>query len=170
MQTALIFIENDFQDAEALYPYYRLKEAGFDVMLVGPEKKEYFGKHGYPLQADSSVADAKIKDQTFDVIVIPGGWAPDRLRRNKDVLELVRRHCQAKKTVAAICHGPSVLASAGVLKGRTLTSFDAIKDDVTNAGGTYVDRDVVVDGNLVTSRKPEDLPAFCREILRVLSR
>ncbi len=162
---AAIFIENDFQDAEVLYPYYRLQEAGFNVLLVGPEKKTYAGKYGYPLQADAAVAD--VKDTIFDVLVIPGGWAPDRLRRNSDLLEMVRRHVQSGKIVAAICHGPWVLCSAGVLKGRTLTCYDAIKDDVTNAGGTYVDRDVVVDQNLVTSRKPADLPAFCREILRI---
>ncbi len=161
---ALVFIENDFQDAEVLYPYYRLGEAGFDVLLVGPEKTVYKGKYGYPLQAHAAVAD--VLDRTFDVVVIPGGWAPDRLRRHSGVLDLVRRHVAGQKTVAAICHGPWVLSSAGVLKGRTLTCFDAIKDDVINAGGNYVDRDVVVDGKLVTSRKPDDLPAFCREILK----
>lgn len=161
---AAVFIENDFQDAEVLYPYYRLTEAGFEVQLAGPEKKTYRGKYGYPLQADASIAE--IKDRLFDVLVIPGGWAPDRLRRNADLLGVVRHHDAAQKTVAAICHGPWVLCSAGVLKGRTLTCFEAIKDDVKNAGGTYVDRDVVVDRNLVTSRKPDDLPAFCREILK----
>ncbi len=161
---ALIFIENDFQDAEVLYPYYRLQEAGFKVQLVGPEKALYKGKYGYPLQADSAVAD--VVGQTFDVVVIPGGWAPDRLRRHQAVLDIARRHMAANKTVASICHGASVLCSAGVLKGRSLTCYDAIKDDVINAGGHYVDQDVVVDGNLVTSRKPRDLPAFCREILK----
>ncbi len=161
---ACVFIENDFQDAEVLYPYYRLTEAGFDVQLVGPEKKIYKGKYGYPLHADAFIAE--VKDRLFDVLVIPGGWAPDRLRRNADLLDMVRRHDAAQKTVAAICHGPWVLCSAGILNGRTLTCFEAIKDDVKNAGGTYVDRDVVVDRNLVTSRKPDDLPAFCRKILK----
>lgn len=161
---AVIFIENDFQDAEVLYPYYRLIEAGFSVLLAGPEKRAYRGKYGYPLQADVSLAE--VKDRSFDVLVIPGGWAPDRLRRNADLLEMVRRHDAAGKTVAAICHGAWVLCSAGILKGRTLTCFDAIQDDVRNAGGHYVDRDVVLDRNLVTSRKPADLPAFCREILK----
>jgi len=161
---AAVFIENDFQDAEVLYPYYRLKEAGFNVLLVGPEKKAYRGKYGYPLHADASLAE--VKDRVFDVLVIPGGWAPDRLRRHADLLDMVRRQDSAKRTLAAICHGAWVLCSAGVLNGRSLTCFDAIRDDVTNAGGIYVDREVVVDDNLVTSRKPDDLPAFCREILK----
>lgn len=165
---AFVLIENDFQDAEVLYPYYRLQEAGFDVACVAPEKKTYHGKYGYPLDAD--VPAFEVKNELADVVVIPGGWAPDRLRRNQDVLDLVEKHWDTGKIVASICHGAWVLVSAGVLNGKTVTCYDAIKDDVKNAGANYVDREVVVDGKLVTSRKPGDLPAFCREILKLTGR
>ncbi|MBI4360598.1 type 1 glutamine amidotransferase [Candidatus Micrarchaeota archaeon] len=165
---AFVFLENEFQDAEVLYPYYRLQEAGFDVVCVAPEKKAYHGKYGCPFDADATAEE--VKNELADVVVIPGGWAPDRLRRHNAVLDLVRKHVDAGKTVASICHGAWVLVSAGVLKGRTVTCYDAIQDDVKNAGARYVDQEVCVDGNLVTSRKPSDLPAFCREILKLAGR
>lgn len=162
---AFVFLENQFQDAEVLYPYFRLQEAGFEVRGVAPEKKTYHGKYGYPFDADALAAE--VKNELVDVIVIPGGWAPDRLRRSQAVLDIAKNHMQQSKIVASICHGAWVLVSANVLKGRTVTCYDAIQDDVKNAGAKYVDQEVCVDGNLVTSRKPSDLPAFCREIIRL---
>jgi protease I len=165
-RTVAILLEKDFQDLEVWYPALRLKEAGARVVFVAPEKKEYRGKFGYPAVADKAVADVNAKD--FDAVVVPGGWAPDFLRRHEPILALVRDLNGWGRPVAAICHAGWVLASAGILKGRNVTSFFAIKDDVQNAGAHWVDQDVAVDGNLVTSRTPDDLPAFCRELIRLL--
>ena len=163
-----ILIEHHYQDMEVWYPYYRLTEEGAEVIMAGTgTAASYSGKYGYPAGAD---ADAKnLKAKNLDAVVVPGGWAPDFLRRHDSVLNLVREMDAAGKTVAAICHAGWVLASAGILKGRTVTCFSAIKDDVINAGGKYVDKEVAVDGNLITSRTPDDLPAFCREIISSLA-
>ena len=150
----LILVEQDFQDMEAMYPYYRLKEAGFDVKVAGSDAKVYNGKHGYPIEADGRIDDFKSDD--FDAVIVPGGWAPDYMRRNKAI-------------VAALCHAASLLVSADVLKGKKMTCFVAVKDDAINAGADFVDEEVVVDKNLITSRTPDDLPAFCREIIKALS-
>jgi protease I len=163
-----ILIEKDYQDLEVWYPALRLKEEGAAVVFVGTGAKDYKGKFGYPAVADISADQAKPQD--FDAVIIPGGWAPDFLRRYETVLQFVREMNRAGKVVAAVCHAGWVLASADIVRGKTVTCFSAIKDDVKNAGGRYVDQEVAVDGNLVTSRKPEDLPAFCREIIGVLSR
>lgn len=161
-----VLVERDYQDLEVWYPALRLEEEGAEVLFVGTGAAEYKGKFGYPAAADMSIEKAKAAD--FDAVVVPGGWAPDFLRRHEPVLRFVRDMDEAGKVVAAICHAGWVLASAGVLKGRTVTCFSAIKDDVKNAGATYVDRETVVDKNLITARKPEDLPAFCRAILAAL--
>ncbi len=162
-----VLVENTYQEMEVWYPLLRLKEAGADVVTVGKEAgKTYTSKLGYPVVADRSFDSVKAAE--FDAIVIPGGYAPDVLRRYSDVLKLVRDADAAGKVVAAICHAGWVLCSAGILKGRRATCFFAIKDDVINAGARYEDAEVVVDANLVTSRKPDDLPAFCREIIRVM--
>jgi len=163
----LILIEADFQDMEAMYPYYRLKEAGFEVIVAGSEKKAYKGKYGYPIMADGVIDSYKAKD--FDAVVIPGGWAPDYMRRNTAMVDFVREMDQKGKVIASICHGAWMLCSANILKGRTITCFSAIKDDVVNAGATYFDKEVVVDKNIITSRRPDDLPSFCREIIKALS-
>lgn len=163
-----ILLEAQYQDLEVWVPCYRLQEAGAEVLLVGRQKGlPYKGKYGYPAVADADYAG--VAAANLDGVLVPGGFAPDFLRRYPEPARLVREVFEAGKLVAAICHGPWLLASAGVLKGRKATCFYAIADDVRNAGARYVDAEVVVDGNLVTSRKPEDLPAFCREILRVLS-
>lgn len=163
-----ILVEHHYQDMEVWAPYFRLKEEGADVKFVGSgTAKQYSGKYGYPVSVDIDAAKIKVKD--FDAVVVPGGWAPDFLRRHKPVLDFVRDMDGAGKLVAAICHAGWVLASAGVCKGRTLTCFSAIKDDVVNAGAHFVDREVAVDRNLVTSRTPDDLPAFCRAIVQKLS-
>ncbi|HLD83855.1 MAG TPA: type 1 glutamine amidotransferase domain-containing protein [archaeon] len=166
MKKVLIFAAEGFEDNELLYPYYRLQEAGCDVKVVGLGESECRGKHGVPVKCDGKIEDFNADD--FDVVIIPGGWAPDKLRRSKAALDFVRRMDAEKKLIASICHGPHVLVSADILKGRKLTCVSAIKDDVVNAGGIYSDEPVVIDGNLITSRTPADLPAFCLEIVKRL--
>jgi len=166
MAKVAILCEKYVHDLELLYPKYRLLEAGHKVTIVGIEKIKYTGKHGASIQADVSIDSVSAKD--FDALVIPGGWAPDYLRINTKVLQLVEEMNKQKKPIAAICHGGWVLASAKILKGRTATCFVAIKDDLINAGANYLDKDVVVDGNLITSRTPDDLPAFMIELLKKL--
>jgi protease I len=164
-----VLIEQQYQELEVWYPVYRLKEAGCEVVLVGPEAgKSYPSKLGYPAKSDAAAAD--LTADKFHGIVIPGGFAPDYIRRSEPMLKLVRDIFAQGKPVAAICHGPWVLCSTPALKGRTATCFFAIKDDVVNAGATYVDRDVVVDGNVVTSRKPDDLPAFTVAFMGLLAK
>ncbi len=163
----VILVEHHYQDMEVWYPYFRLKEEGYEVIFAGTGSAEnYVGKFGYPVQVDANVSALKAKD--FDAVIVPGGWAPDFLRRYESVLKFIRSMDGAGKVVASICHGGWVLASAEILKGRTVTSFSAIKDDIRHAGAKYVDREVQTDGNLVTSRTPEDLPAFASEIIRKL--
>jgi protease I len=162
-----ILAENDYEDMELQYPLYRMREAGAKVTIVGTgSAPEYKGKHGVPIRVDKN-AD-QVKAGEFDGVIVPGGWAPDRMRRYPDVLRLVRDLDGEGKLVAAICHAGWVLVSANILKGRTVTGVSAIKDDLTNAGATYVDREVVRDRNLVSSRTPADLPAFCRTIIEVV--
>jgi len=163
----LILVEKEFQDMEALYPFYRFKEAGFDVKVAGSDAKVYKGKYGYPLETDGKIDDFNVDD--FDAVIIPGGWAPDYMRRNKVMVDFVKEMNEKGKVVAAICHAASMLVSADILKGRKMTCFMAVKDDAVNAGANYVDEEVIVDKNLITSRTPDDLPAFCREIIKALS-
>lgn len=163
-----ILVDNIYQELEVWYPLLRFREAGAEVVTVGPAAGQtYTSKLGYPVQADISYDNAKASD--FDGVVIPGGYAPDHIRRHPKAIEFVRQIDRAGKLVASICHGPWVLCSTGTLKGRRATCFFAIKDDVVNAGALYEDAEVVVDDNLVTSRKPEDLPAFCRAAIQVVS-
>lgn len=163
-----VLVDNQYQEMEVWYPIYRLTEAGAEVVTVGSEAGHtYTSKLGYPCKA--SVSYDAVKASEFDGVVIPGGFAPDYIRRNARAIGFVREIDAAGKLVASICHGPWVLCSAGTLKGRRATSFFAIKDDVVNAGAIYEDAPVVVDGALVTSRKPEDLPEFCRAIIGVLT-
>ncbi len=162
-----VLVEQLYQEMEVWYPVYRLREAGCVVELVGPEAgKTYTSKLGYPAKATLSAKDAKGDD--FAAVVIPGGFSPDYIRRSADLLRLVREVYAAGKPVAAICHGPWVLCSTTALKGRRVTCFHSIKDDVTNAGGTYVDEEVCIDGNVITSRTPEDLPAFVVAIIEMM--
>ncbi len=157
-----------YEDQELWYPYYRLQEAGADVILVGPEaKKTYDSKHGYPVTTEEAAEDVIPED--LDGIVIPGGYAPDKLRRSKAVLDLVRGINERGGMVAAICHAGWVPISAGIMNGKTATCFYAIKDDLVNAGAEYVDEPVVVDGNLITSRTPDDLPYFMPAIIETLA-
>jgi protease I len=156
-----------YQEMEVWYPLLRFREDGAETVAVGSEKgTTYSSKKGYPVVADLSIANAFAKD--FDAVVIPGGWAPDTLRQDQRVLKFVRDMDKAGKIVAAICHAGWVLCSADILRGRKATCFKAIKDDMVHAGAQYVDEEVVVDGNLISSRTPMDLPAFCREIGKAL--
>lgn len=164
----LIFAGPDFEDRELFYPLYRFREAGAEVRVAGLGDRTYKGKYGVPVDVDGSCDD--YAGQKWDIIVIPGGWAPDKIRMNEAALKLVKDSMKQREIVASICHGGWVLASADVVKGRTLTSYRAIRDDMINAGANWVDRDVVVDDNLVTSRMPSDLPAFCREIIHLVQR
>ncbi len=167
-KTIVIFIENMYEDLEVWYPYYRLKEEGAEIHFVGPEKKEYKGKYGYPAKADFTIQE--IDPQEIDVVIIPGGFAPDYMRRVPRMIEFVREMHQQKKVVAAICHGGWMLVSARIIKGKNVTSFFAIKDDMENAGGRWQDTEVVRDKNIITSRNPDDLPAFCQTIIEALTK
>ena len=161
---AAVLVEQQYQELEVWYPVYRLREAGCKVTLVGPEAgQSYPSKLGYPAKSDKAAKDCSPGD--FDLLVIPGGFAPDYMRRSEAMLRLVSAMAEQGKVVAAICHGPWVLCSTQALKGRRATCFFSIKDDLANAGGRYVDEEVVRDGNLITSRKPDDLPAFMQAVL-----
>ena len=165
-----LFVDNVYQEMEVWYPLYRFQEAGAEVVTIGAKAgATYTSKLGYPVVSQKSYDEVSASD--FDGLVVPGGYAPDHIRRHAKANQLVKDFDDQDKLVAAICHGPWVLCSAhGMLKGRKATSFFAIKDDVVNAGALWEDAEVVVDRNLVTSRKPEDLPAFCRASIQVLTR
>lgn len=160
-----ILVEDLYQVLEVWYPFYRLKEEGFEVLAVGPgTKKQYGSKEGYPIDVQASIDQIQAKD--FDAVVIPGGWAPDMMRRCDRMVAFVRELYLSGKVVASICHGGWMLVSAGILQGKRATSFCAIKDDLTAAGAQFEDQEVVVDGNLITSRKPDDLPRFVEAIIK----
>jgi len=162
-----ILVEDFYQVLEVWYPLLRLKEEKMAVSLIGTGSKDVYGsKEGYPAKVDFSVVQVDPND--FDAVIIPGGFAPDFLRRYDDVVAFVRQMHEGGKVVAAICHGGWLLVSADIIRNRKVTSFFAIKDDLKAAGGEYVDAEVVVDKNIITSRKPEDLPAFVGEIIKQL--
>jgi protease I len=158
-----------FEDSEFTLPYERMKEAGHEVLLVGETPgEELRGKHGRAsARIEATVHGLDVDD--FDALVIPGGQSPDRLRANADVVGFVKRFVDTGKPVAAICHGPQLLIEADAVRGRELTSWPSVRKDLQNAGATWVDRELVEDGNLITSRKPEDLDAFCGAIERRLA-
>ena len=162
-----ILVENNYQELELWYPFLRFREAGAEVSIVGPSKGQtYASKYGYPVKSDASADEVDVAQ--LDAVIIPGGFAPDFMRRSPSMVRLVREAFEQGKIVAAICHAGSMLVSANVLRGKQATSFFSIKDDVINAGAHYLDQEVVRDGNLITSRVPDDLPAFCREIISAL--
>ena len=165
-----ILVEDEFEDRELTGPLDALRAAGVRVSLVGPTAgAEYKGKRGHAIvTSDIAAGAARIAD--FDALVIPGGYAPDKMRMRHAMVDLARDAMDAGKPVAAICHGPQLLISANTLRGRTLTCWPSIAIDVKNAGGLYVDKPVVEDGNLITSRKPDDVPMFSEAILRALTR
>jgi protease I len=161
-----VLVEDLFEDLELWYPVLRLREAGAEVTLVGPGEGTYRGKHG--LSADPHVGVNAVSEADFDGLIVPGGYAPDRLRRNPAVLGLVKRMNDRGAVIGFICHAGWVLASAGVLVGRRCTSFFSIRDDLVNAGAEWLDAPVVVDGNLISSRNPGDLPQFMPAVLKAL--
>jgi len=162
-----ILAENLYEDMELWYPLLRFRGAGAEVSVVGSgSAPSHTSKYGYPVKVDTFASEVKAND--FDAVVIPGGYAPDLMRRYPDMVNLVREAYEHGKIVAAICHGPWMLASAHILKDKTVTSFFAIKDDLIHAGAKYVDEEVSVDGNIITSRTPDDLPAFCNAIISSL--
>jgi len=168
MAKIAILVEKIYEDLELQYPRLRLKEAGHTVDIVGPKAGEtYVGKHGYPQKAEKSAADVKAGD--YQLIVIPGGSSPDHMRRNEHMVNFVREAAAKNIPMAAICHGPWMLCSTDALKGRRCTSYMSIVHDVVNAGGKWVDEAVVVDGHIITSRTPDDLPDFSNAILQLVS-
>jgi protease I len=159
---ALILVASYVEDIEFFYPYYRLREEGWDIDVATPDGQKIVGEHGYSFDPDIKISEANAED--YDLLVLPGGKAPERVRMVPESIEIARNMLEAGKTVAAVCHGIQTLISADVLKGRRATCWPAIHDDAKAAGAEYLDQEVVVDGNLVTSRYPDDLPAFCREM------
>lgn len=165
---ALVLVAPLFEDLEAHYPRYRLQEEGVDVVVAGLGEKEYTGKRGTTIATDMGIEGAA--RDTWDLLVVPGGWAPDKLRTNANVKQLVASHHKAGRPIACICHGGWVLISAGIVRGYKMTAVRAIWDDLRNAGAEVVDEEVVIDRNLVTSRVPADLPAFMRATIQLLSK
>jgi protease I len=166
--TVLILVGPEYEDLEVWYPKLRLEEAGYETPLAGIGEATYRGKHGYPATMDGQVSDF-VADALAGILA-PGGWAPDKLRRDPQLLRLVRQVHEQGKMVATICHGPWILISAGIVRGRRLTSTVGIRDDLVNAGATWVDEPAVIDGNIVSARVPKDLPAFGAAMLDVLGR
>lgn len=157
-KTIAVLVGPEYEDLEVWYPKLRLEAAGYEAPLVGISGQIFKGKHGYPAPVDISVAD--VDPATLAGVLAPGGWAPDKIRRDPHALELVRQVDAAGGLVATICHGPWILISAGIVRGRRMTSTVGIRDDVVNAGATWLDEAVVQDRNLISSRVPKDLPAF----------
>ena len=165
----LMFVEDIYEDLELWYPKLRLTEAGAHVTVAGPEMgRTYSGKHSYPCVADAAIAD--VEAAGFSGVVIPGGFMPDKLRRDPKILQLVRSFAESGKLVAAICHGGWIPISAGVYRGVRVTGSRGIKDDLVNAGAVWEEAPLVVDRHFVSSRKPDDLPHFCRGMIEVLTK
>ncbi len=168
MKKVAILVANLFDEKELIYPYYRLLEAGFKVDLVGAEAHvTYKSKVGLPMKSDKAAKDVDAKD--YDALVIPGGFSPDYMRRDAETVSFARSMDKQNKPIAAICHGPWLMISSCDLKGKTLTGFPSVQVDIENAGATYIDEALVKDGNLITSRTPNDLPVFVKAIIDALS-
>ena len=167
MKKILILLENGVEDSEFIYPYYRFQEEGYKMEIVAPNaKKEYIGKHGVPFTSELSPTEVNLDD--YDALIIPGGQAPDRMRIHRDLVELVSEAHSKGKVIAAVCHGPQMLIEADIIRGKSATSWFSVRTDLKNAGAKVVDEAAVVDGNLVTSRSPADLPDFCRATIKLL--
>lgn len=166
-KSVICLLDDEFEDLELWYPVYRVREEGATVHFAGPEKgKKHIGKYGVPAVADLSFDE--VSSEKYDGILVPGGWAPDKLRRYPKVLELVQEMDKAGKPIGQICHAGWVLISARILEGRTVTSTPGIRDDMENAGATWLDEAVVVDGNLISSRRPPDLPPYAKAFVDAL--
>lgn len=164
----LMLVGEGFEDAEAFYPYYRLIEEGFNVDIAAINKGTVLGKHGIGIESNLKIEEVKPND--YIGLILPGGKGPERLRQNARSAEIVKKFIADNKVVAAICHGPQLLISAGAVKGRKLTSYAGIKDDIVASGGRYIDKEVVVDQKIITSRTPSDLPYFMREAIKLLKK
>jgi protease I len=165
----LSLVDEEFEDLELWYPIYRAREEGAEVVLIGPKKGQvYHGKYGVPAAADFAFEEVAAED--YDALLVPGGWAPDKLRRYPKVLEIVRQMDASQKPIGQICHAGWVLISAKILQGRKVTSTPGIRDDMENAGATWIDEPVVVDGHLVSSRRPPDLPEYAKAFCDVLAK
>jgi protease I len=163
---ALIISADNFEDSELLVPYYRLKEEGIEVVVASMSRGAITGKHGYEVPVDMTLNEVNSDD--YAILVLPGGAAPAEVRNEPTALDITRDFFVKNKPVAAICHGPQVLISAGLLLGRCATCYKSVADELKEAGALYEDLEVVVDANLVTSRQPSDLPAFMRETMKQL--
>jgi protease I len=163
-----VLVEDDYNLDEFIYPYHRFKEAGAEVTVIGSSRTDTFTSHGRAVTADLAAAAADVAD--FDAVIIPGGYSPDKMRRDKAMVGFVRGMDEAGKPVAAICHAGWMLVSAKIVKGRRATCFYSVRDDLEAAGALWSDEAVVVDGNLVTSRTPSDLPVFCAAVLDLMER
>jgi protease I len=169
MKKVLMLLDNGSEDFEFVYPYFRFQEEGYKVEIVGAKANEtYIGKHGVPLKSDLSPEQVKLTE--YDAVIIPGGRAPDIMRTNKALVQIVKDAYEKGKVIAAICHGPQMLIEAEILRGKRATCWKSVATDLKNAGATFVDVPVVVDGNLVTSRMPADLPQFCKEAIKLLKK
>ncbi|HIQ31557.1 MAG TPA: type 1 glutamine amidotransferase [Aquifex aeolicus] len=168
MRKVLILLEDFVEDSEFLYPYLRFKEEGYEVVSAAPKMGEYRGKRGMSFKPDLTVEDVVHED--FDCVFIPGGYAPDRLRRYTKVLNLVKRHYDEGRLVGAVCHGPWVLISAGIIRGKRVTGYSAIKDDLINAGAVYTGEPVEIDRNLITATDPEAMVKMLRVIVSKLAK
>ena len=162
-----IFIADYFEDLEFWYPNIRLKEEGGEITVIGPQKGSFHGKNGLTAKSDIGIGEADSTE--FNALIIPGGYSPDHMRRSPEMVDFVKKMNQANKIIAAICHAGWMLASADIIKGKKMTSFFSIRDDMIHAGAKWIDQEVVTDGNLITSRHPGDLPAFCKMIIKALS-
>jgi protease I len=162
----LIISADNFEDTELLVPYYRFKEEGIHVDLVSIKKGKIKGKHGYEVEVDKTLKE--VDPDEYDLLFLPGGKAPEAVRKEKEALEIARDFFRKNKPISAICHGPQTLISAGLLKGRHATCYKSVAPEMKEAGALYDDKEVVVDGNLVTSRQPSDLPVFMRETMKKL--
>ncbi|MEW6570988.1 MAG: type 1 glutamine amidotransferase domain-containing protein [Nitrospirota bacterium] len=160
----LMISADSFEDLEFFYPYYRLKEEGIDIDIASLKKGRIKGIHGYEVEVNKTLRE--INPDDYDILILPGGKAPEKIRKDKDALEIAKFFFAKNKPVSAVCHGPQTLISAGVVKGRHATSYKSVARELKEAGALYEDKEVVVDGNLVTSRQPSDLPAFMRETMK----
>jgi len=169
MRKVLVMVDEGVEDVEFLYPYYRFQEEGYQVDVVASKAKEtYLGKHGVPIKSDLSPKEVSIDD--YDALIIPGGRAPDRMRINDGLVNIVKEAYKKGKIIAAVCHGPQMLIEADVLRGKKATCWKSVATDLKNAGATFIDAPAVVDGKLVTSRFPSDLPKFCQETIKLLEK
>ena len=169
MKKILIFVENGVEDSEFIYPYYRFQEEGYKMDIAAPKANTiYTGKHGLTFTSEYAPKDINIDD--YDAVIIPGGQAPDRMRIHKELVNIIKAANVEGKIIAAVCHGPQMLIEADIVRGKTVTSWPSVRTDLRNAGAKVLDESAVVDGNLVTSRSPADLPDFCRATIKLLQR